>query len=395
MNSGLAALTLGFGYDYQSIRPIAVASIFLFTYLCWLEQSNILFLARTFILGFIGYFPMIIKVILGQEALFSGYERSTQGFDIVVLMYVITSLALLSNQIGLAFAKKKNFVHTNINPRSVTRSLQKNRPSRPNYWRIAGFIGVILAIFSSYIFIRGYGQTILTAGYVSEEQGGAGLAFGSAAVFGVVGVFSIFVAGMKGYIKNWKIIFFIACLTFILYSQLLMGVRQDAMSTLFGLLILYGVINRREIGLKLSYIPILVVAYIFFEAWGVARSTLAGGIERAFGDNFGVELFERAGGGVARIGKHFLAGGFALGIQFFKTGARQENLLADFEQGGQASCLSPFSSGDFGFDFETGWKPVPQCSVSGTLRMVLRLAVMSSPVVPSPRVAPVVNMPCS
>jgi hypothetical protein len=49
------------------------------------------------------------------------------------------------------------------------------------------------------------------------------------------------------------------------------------MSTLFGLLILYGVVNRREIGLKIFYIPILVIAYIFFEIWGVARTALAVG----------------------------------------------------------------------------------------------------------------------
>lgn len=278
LNAGLAALVLGLEYDYQVIRPLALVSIFFFLCLCWSERANILFLARTFILGLIGYFPMIIKVMLGEGAFFSSYELSTQGFDIVVLMYVTTSFALLSNKIGLTLAKKRKLVYSNSDLVPITQSPKKSRQTRLNYWRLAGFIGVMLAFFSSYMFIRGYGQTILVAGYTSEDQGGAGIAFGSVIVLGGVGIFSLFVAGIKGYIKNWKIIFFIVCFIFIIYSQLLMGVRQDAMSTIFGLLILYGVANRREIGLKLSYIPIIIIAYIFFEAWGVARTALSAGV---------------------------------------------------------------------------------------------------------------------
>lgn len=273
-NSSLAVLTLGFNYDYQIIRVVAFVSFFLFAALCWLERSNILFLARTFILGFIGYFPMIIKATLGQEALFSGYEGSTQGFDIVVLMYVMTSFALLSNQIGLELAKQRSFTDFYSDPENHKDGEQKFI----NYWWFAGLIGAMLAVASSWMFVQGYGQTILTADYASAEQGGSGVAFGSAVVLGVVGIFSLFIAGMKGYLENWKVAFFIVCFMFIVYSQLLMGLRQDAMSTLFGILVLYGVVNKKEIGLKLSYVPVLIVAYIFIEAWGVARFSLASGV---------------------------------------------------------------------------------------------------------------------
>jgi hypothetical protein len=278
LNALISSFALFLNNDYAQIEVLSIFSILLFTTICFLEKNNLLFIARTFILGFIGYFPMIIKVTFGEDALFSGYESSTQGFDIVVLMYVTTSFALLSNQIGLALAKKSSSVYSNTHLVSIARSEKKSKQIRISYWWIAGFIGVVLVIFSSYIFIRGYGKTILTAGYVSDEQGGLGMPFGSVNVLGAVGIFSLYVAGIKGYIKNWKAVFFVACFMFIIYSQLLMGVRQDAMSTLFGLAILYGVVNRREIGLKLSYIPILVVAYIFFEAWGVARTALAAGV---------------------------------------------------------------------------------------------------------------------
>jgi hypothetical protein len=54
-------------------------------------------------------------------------------------------------------------------------------------------------------------------------------------------------------------------------------------------------------------------------------------VERALGNDLGVELFKRTGGGVARIGEKFLAGGFALDVQFFKSGERQKDFTADFE----------------------------------------------------------------
>jgi hypothetical protein len=276
-NALISSFALLVNESYVAVQILSIFSFLLFAIICFLESSNLLFLARTFILGLIGYFPMIIKVMVGRDALFSGFEGTTQGFDIVLLMYVITSYALLSNQIGLALAKKRNLVYSNANLAPIALSPEKGRQIRP-YWWIAGLIGFMLAIYASYMYIRGYGIPVVFVGYSDPERGGAGLPYGSICVLGGVGIFSLFVSGSKGYIKSWKIILFITSFIYIVYSQILMGVRQDAMSTLFGLLILYGVVNRREIGLKLSYIPIIVVSYIFFEVWGVVRTLFAEGI---------------------------------------------------------------------------------------------------------------------
>ena len=55
-------------------------------------------------------------------------------------------------------------------------------------------------------------------------------------------------------------------------------------------------------------------------------------VQRAFGHDAGIELLERAGGGVARVGEGFLAGGFALGVEFFETSFGEINFAAHFEQ---------------------------------------------------------------
>lgn len=278
-NAGMSALALLFINEYTIVVRLASFSFCMFSLICWHEKANMLFLARTFILGGIGYFPMFIKVILGKEALFSAYEHSTQEFRIVVLMYVTTSFALLSNEIGLAMAKldssgpsKRKLVGTN--------KQHRYRPDlmsiRVTNWGVAGIMGIGLVLFSSYIFIRGYGQTVISAGY-GEGAGGEGLTFGAVGVLGAVGMFSLFVAGLKGYFPFWKPVFFALCVLFLIWSQLLMGLRQDAMSVIFGFVVIYSLVKQHEIAFKLSYLPIAVVFYIFFESWGIARTLIAEG----------------------------------------------------------------------------------------------------------------------
>jgi hypothetical protein len=279
LNAVISAFALLLVHDYEFVTRLAFCSFFLFGLVCWHKKSNMLFLARTFILGGIGYFPMFIKVALGKEALFSAYEHSTQGFHIVVLMYVTTSFALLSNEVGLAMARPR--YSDSINRKQVAiigrNSFQSDWMSiRFTNWGIAASIGIGLVLFSSYIFVRGYGQSVISVGY-GENQGGKGLPFGAVGVLGSVGMFSLFVAGLKGYFPHWKPIFFVLCLVFLFYSQLLMGLRQDAMSVIFGLIVIYTLVRQREISFKPSYIPIALVFYFIFEWWGIARTLISEG----------------------------------------------------------------------------------------------------------------------
>ena len=100
--------------------------------------------------------------------------------------------------------------------------------------------------------------------------------------------------------------------------------------------------------------------------------------ERAFGDDFRIELLEGSGGGVAGIGEGGQAGLVALGVQRGEGFVRHEDLAADFEEGGDrdTGCWL------LGIGF---WMVAAR--FSGMLRMVRTLWVTSSPVVPSPRVA--------
>lgn len=278
MNAALSSLALLAIDNYELVSVLAIVSLSLFSIVCVTESDNILFLARTFILGFIGYFPILVKILYGQDALFSGYEQSTQGFDIAAIMYVTTSFALLSSQIGFVAARYKrqpngSLIEVPMRPLSIG-----SAEIPITYWYVAAMVGILLAAVSAYFFVMAYGPSILVAGYGASERLGGGLPFGTVGVLGAIGIFSLFIAGLKGHLRRWKLMFLLFSGVYIIYSQLLMGLRQDAMSVLFGLLVLYGVAKRREIGLKLAYFPLIVIGYIFFEAWGVARTALAAGI---------------------------------------------------------------------------------------------------------------------
>ena len=277
-NAALSLLAFNVADDWPSFTPLALCSLVLFGATCWLESANVLFLARTFILGLIGYFPIVIKLLLGQDALFSNYERTTQGFDVAVVMYVTTSLALLSNQVGLSLARGdfKRAAWRGVDD-SMSHPAADSR-TRADYWRVAAVIGVMLTLYSAYVFVKSYGGTVLAGGYGSGEVDSQDLPFGSVTVFGAVGMFSVFVAGLRGHLWGWKPLFLVLFVVYIVYSQVLMGLRQDAMSVMFGLVVLYGLCARRDVGLKLTYLPAVALGYAFFEVWGVARLELAAGI---------------------------------------------------------------------------------------------------------------------
>lgn len=298
INAALSSLSLLAVDNYDFVTAIAISSIALFAIVCLIESDNILFLARTFILGFIGYFPMIVKILYGQDALFSGYEKSTQEFDIATIMYVTTSFALFSSQIGFAAARYKRQPNGRASKALVWPPAI--RSSDTEYWYVASVAGVLLAVVSAYFFITGYGPSILVAGYGAPERLDKGIPVGIANVLGAIGIFSLFIAGLKGYLYRWKLIFLLVSGVFIIYSQLLMGLRQDAMSVLFGLVVLFGVVSRREIGLKLGYLPLIVISYIFFEGWGIARTALAAGIP--FTDIVSAAFTSIDDSGVIRLG---------------------------------------------------------------------------------------------
>jgi hypothetical protein len=270
-NATIAIFCLFFKDNFTILKILALFSISLFLFLCFLFKYNIFFFARTFILGLIGYFPILIKILYGRDFLFSSYEPSTQGLDIVLIMYLTTSFALLSNSMGIVLGTSKII---SINNASLF----------TGYWKIGYYLSIPIVIITAYLFTKSFGESILVSGYGSSELK-QDASFGSINSFGISALYIIFIAGLKGYVEKWKIFFCILFFYFVVYAQLLHGGRQDAMTPIFGLFVIAGIVNQKEIKLNLKYAPILFFVYLFFEAWGLLRANI-----KDFSFSFFIEL---------------------------------------------------------------------------------------------------------
>lgn len=272
LNAFLSALCVAFTVEFEFIKNLAVFSFSSFIFACYIERSNVLFLARTLILGSIGYFPLAVKVFAGPAAYFSNYEITTQSLEITILLYVITSFGLLSNIMGL-------FLGSPQGPSYVLRpdAGSKSKSNSTIYWDAAVFFGVILVLFACFNYISQYGSTVLFSSY-AQNKTQAFLDLGVFNAMGIIGIYSVLVGGYKRRIRFWRPLFWLLGGVWVIYAQLLLGLRQDAMTTVFGCIVLWGVLNQKEVGLKLAYIPLVLGLLVFMEVWGVARLGIAAGL---------------------------------------------------------------------------------------------------------------------
>lgn len=247
--------------DFQPIRLIVLVSFAIFLILLWNKFDNILFLARTLFLGGIGYFPMLVKVINGPDVLFSGYEKSTQEFNIVILMYTATSLAVLGNEVGLYLGGRQKHI--------VSRY---NHAYENYFWRIIFLFSIPILLWASFQAIRAGGQSVFVEVYASDTKE---LVLGNTIAIGVICLLAMWVALLKFHKKYDLLIFISLAIFFLVYALFIRGSRQDVLTPLLGMVVCYSLVKGQpyKITLKSSFIILLV--YIVFEIWGFARQVMA------------------------------------------------------------------------------------------------------------------------
>ncbi len=255
--------------EFKNLKPLITLSLVIFFILCINERENIFFFSRTLILGLIGYFPIAIKVIQGSDAYWSPYELSTQNLRITLLMYVLTSFALLSSTIGLIMGS-----------RNSSRPIRNYKDNRA-LWKIIYFISIPIVFSTSYLFTKSFGDNIFVAGYGSSENMKES-SLGVLNSLGITSLYLILLSGLKFNFRYWRVVFFISFFLFVVYAQILHGGRQDAITPILGVYIIYGLFKQNTSSVKLIYLPIIAILYIFFEAWGFLRSNIS---------DFGVDVF--------------------------------------------------------------------------------------------------------
>lgn len=269
-NSLMSLFVLDSGASLAFVNGIASVSFAVLGVLLWLQRGNLLFFTRTLVIGVIGYFAMVVKVFAGPDALFSGYERSTQGMDVVIVMYVTTSLALLSNEIGLYLSHPRD-----SQPRPRLKDMQ------PHLWRTIFIVGVPAVLGVSYLVMRVYVDTVLTSGYGgAATETGADLPLGNTINSGIVCLLAMFVA-LRRFGGRRRLVIFAGCaFVFLIIAMFLRGQRQDVLTSIFGLMVCYGLAKGRSVGLTPKMVFVGLMLVLIFEAWGLARGAIAvGGVE--------------------------------------------------------------------------------------------------------------------
>ena len=247
-------------HDYLMIKHSAILSFFVFIALVLLKFDNILFLARTLFLGFIGYLPIIVKALHGQNSFFSPYEFSTQGISIVYTMYACTSLALFGNEIGLMLGARKSLQFA---------MLSNTEKKESSNWKLTFFLSIPFIFIISLLVAHSNGPLVFNAGYHGRVSD---LPMGVIPSMGVSFLLLSFVAISKSHIKYGRLLVFGSGLFLLLWAMLLRGDRNDALSALLGVLVIYGVVRGRSFNLKLKSFLLVFFFMAMIDIYGSVRS---------------------------------------------------------------------------------------------------------------------------
>lgn len=262
VNATISLATLLFSGEFSAVRNVVWVSFSIFIALLASRFENILFFGRTLFLGGIGYFPMLIKVLNGPTALFSGLERSTQGFQIVVVMYVATSLGLLGNEVGLALGSSRDPVVP-----------APDSEYEISLWRLTFILCIPIMIWASAETAKHGGESVFVAAYASDSSNE--LPLGNTIAIGIICLLAMWVATIKKRAPYDLPIFYSLAVYFVVYAMFLRGVRMDVLTPLLGLMVCFGLCRREAFPITIKYFLVSVGLYAIFEIWGVARQMLA------------------------------------------------------------------------------------------------------------------------
>ena len=242
----------------------ALISFFCFFFNLYFNLNNIFFFFRTFIIGLIGYYPIFVKMIAGPDAFFSLYEFSTQGMDIVMIMYVGTSLALLGSEVGFFLSASKSYACINNTEINI---------SNPMLWKTVFFISIPIVLLVSYLTVISAGPSVLTAAYASAV--GEPQLLGNTQNIGIICLLAAYVSSVKLNLSYRHFVLVGLILIFLVWAMFLHGLRQDVVTALFGLAVCKGLLDHNALGLSFGRITLIFLIVIVVELMGVARSTLA------------------------------------------------------------------------------------------------------------------------
>ncbi|WP_306532894.1 hypothetical protein [Geobacter sp.] len=242
----------------------AYLPLFLFSglVLCWNmfdKFRNILFLSRTFFLAVIGYFPMAVKVFAGPNALFSAWEPRSQDFSVVIIMYALTSMALLANEVGLRCGRL--FLH--YDQATASAELEKKG------YDVLFWVSLLLVAMIGFQFAS-QGQLITSEAY-SLDYEKTFLGLGNYNAIGAIMMMTALLSIKRDKSKVKLVLLTVVAGYYLIWGILLRGARQDVITPILGCYIVYFIADRKLPVISKKTFAVCVFVFWFGLTFGRLR----------------------------------------------------------------------------------------------------------------------------
>lgn len=257
VNLGVAAIVIvndGLNQNLAFVRLGFVFSLLCAGYTIFQHRDNALFAARTLLLVLPGYYATGIQ-LWNPSLYYSFYERVSQTLDISLIMYGLTNLALAGSEVGLRIGRLEN---------------APGIPRDSIFDDDFAFYALVIPVLglSQYVSLL-YGPSLMEASYAS----GVGMSgLGSATTICTILLFVMFVHVLRKPTLQKKIIFAVCSGALLLYGIMMRGGRQDVISFLFGIYIIFWLVRGRGAPIK-PFVAIGVISLaVLMEYFGFIRS---------------------------------------------------------------------------------------------------------------------------
>ena len=259
----LTALILYFGeWQESTVQFLYAGSLLLVMVLLISTSGNLLLVSRLGLLFAVGAYPLGVKLI-SRDLYFSVFEFNTQTLEITTIMYALTLLALLGAYWGWRIGSGSRRLH--IQPRGL--------PSFDSYYATVFCLAVLFATLAGALIVASSTGTIFEGAYGTGTEGSPAL--GSASAIGSIAISVMFYCCLVARRKAYWWTFAGVVLYLLVWCQVLRGLRQDAVSSIFSCVVLYLMYRQRDLSIKFKYIFYLLPAFLALELWGLVRSGLS------------------------------------------------------------------------------------------------------------------------
>lgn len=248
-------------YKYQVGYIFFFFSLAIFILILLKNSENILYFIRTFFLGVIGFIALGAKLI-SNDALFGFHMRESQTIEIASLMLLLTNIALFGSEIGFLTSKKLKIYSQN-------KIFFENKIYFYIILALLFFVSYLISLQKKSILVAAYGNNAGVQMPVNNLNSISNILF-----YTLIFLYFKF-KNLYGWdIKRYRFFLIFSGIFLYVYSEILHGVRMDALNGVFGAIILYYIYTNKSLKLTWKVFLLGVFLFILLQVVGIVRSVL-------------------------------------------------------------------------------------------------------------------------